>query len=55
MGPTIYFRGLYNGIYYMLAPKYEFYNYSDHGKTFNCILIVDYTMFPRYEDPWVFG
>eukprot|EP00252_Welwitschia_mirabilis_P001050 TRINITY_DN11018_c0_g1_i1.p1 TRINITY_DN11018_c0_g1~~TRINITY_DN11018_c0_g1_i1.p1 ORF type:complete len:788 (-),score=129.70 TRINITY_DN11018_c0_g1_i1:67-2430(-) len=36
MGPTISFRGLDNCVYYMLAPKGEFYNYSGCGNTFNC-------------------
>ncbi|CAM6086686.1 unnamed protein product [Calypogeia fissa] len=36
MGPTISFRGLDNQVYYMIAPKGEFYNYSGCGNTFNC-------------------
>lgn len=36
MGPTLSFRGLDNGVYYMLAPRGEFYNYSGCGNTFNC-------------------
>ncbi|KAI9124532.1 hypothetical protein K1719_004454 [Acacia pycnantha] len=35
-GPIISFRGIDNSIYYMLAPKGEFYNYSGCGNTFNC-------------------
>ncbi|XP_027340326.1 isoamylase 1, chloroplastic isoform X2 [Abrus precatorius] len=35
-GPIISFRGVDNSIYYMLAPKGEFYNYSGCGNTFNC-------------------
>ncbi|KAI4352719.1 hypothetical protein L6164_006941 [Bauhinia variegata] len=35
-GPIISFRGFDNSIYYMLAPKGEFYNYSGCGNTFNC-------------------
>ncbi|XP_024544840.1 isoamylase 1, chloroplastic [Selaginella moellendorffii] len=36
MGPIISFRGLDNRVYYMTAPKGEFYNYSGCGNTFNC-------------------
>lgn len=36
MGPTISFRGFDNHVYYMIAPKGEFYNYSGCGNTFNC-------------------
>ncbi|GAB4838264.1 Iron-sulfur assembly protein 1 [Ancistrocladus abbreviatus] len=35
-GPIISFRGIDNSVYYMLAPKGEFYNYSGCGNTFNC-------------------
>ncbi|KAH0993546.1 hypothetical protein GBA52_005029 [Prunus armeniaca] len=35
-GPILSFRGADNSIYYMLAPKGEFYNYSGCGNTFNC-------------------
>ncbi|KAL3644237.1 Iron-sulfur assembly protein 1 [Castilleja foliolosa] len=35
-GPTLSFRGLDNSIFYMLAPKGEYYNYSGCGNTFNC-------------------
>ncbi|CAH9070451.1 unnamed protein product [Cuscuta epithymum] len=35
-GPTLSFRGVDNSIFYMLAPKGEFYNYSGCGNTFNC-------------------
>ncbi|KAG6769363.1 hypothetical protein POTOM_024994 [Populus tomentosa] len=35
-GPILSFRGVDNSIYYMLAPKGEFYNYSGCGNTFNC-------------------
>ncbi|KAF8392784.1 hypothetical protein HHK36_021021 [Tetracentron sinense] len=35
-GPTLSFRGVDNSVYYMLAPKGEFYNYSGCGNTFNC-------------------
>ncbi|RDX79505.1 Isoamylase 1, chloroplastic, partial [Mucuna pruriens] len=35
-GPIISFRGIDNSIYYMVAPKGEFYNYSGCGNTFNC-------------------
>lgn len=35
-GPIISFRGVDNSMYYMLAPKGEFYNYSGCGNTFNC-------------------
>ncbi|XP_015955251.1 isoamylase 1, chloroplastic [Arachis duranensis] len=34
-GPIISFRGVDNSIYYMVAPKGEFYNYSGCGNTFN--------------------
>ncbi|KAL0346868.1 UNVERIFIED_CONTAM: Isoamylase 1, chloroplastic [Sesamum calycinum] len=34
-GPILSFRGLDNSVFYMLAPKGEFYNYSGCG-TFNC-------------------
>lgn len=30
------FRGIDNRVYYMLAPKGEYYNYSGCGNTFNC-------------------
>lgn len=36
MGLTISFRGFDNRVYYMIAPKGEFYNYSGCGNTFNC-------------------
>ncbi|GLJ10540.1 hypothetical protein SUGI_0130070 [Cryptomeria japonica] len=36
MGPILSFRGLDNSVYYMLAPRGEFYNYSGCGNTFNC-------------------
>uniref|UniRef100_A0A2P2KYT0 Glycosyl hydrolase family 13 catalytic domain-containing protein n=2 Tax=Rhizophora mucronata TaxID=61149 RepID=A0A2P2KYT0_RHIMU len=35
-GLILSFRGVDNSIYYMLAPKGEFYNYSGCGNTFNC-------------------
>uniref|UniRef100_M4CLB4 Glycosyl hydrolase family 13 catalytic domain-containing protein n=2 Tax=Brassica campestris TaxID=3711 RepID=M4CLB4_BRACM len=35
-GPIFSFRGVDNSVYYMLAPKGEFYNYSGCGNTFNC-------------------
>lgn len=35
-GPIFSFRGVDNTVYYMLAPKGEFYNYSGCGNTFNC-------------------
>ncbi|KAI4376401.1 hypothetical protein MLD38_014169 [Melastoma candidum] len=35
-GPTLSFRGIDNSVYYMLAPKGEFYNYSGCGNTLNC-------------------
>ncbi|KAL6519127.1 Iron-sulfur assembly protein 1 [Orobanche gracilis] len=35
-GPTLSFRGLDNNVFYMLAPKGEYYNYSGCGNTFNC-------------------
>ncbi|KAK1275666.1 hypothetical protein QJS04_geneDACA004141 [Acorus gramineus] len=35
-GPIISFRGIDNSVYYMLAPKGEYYNYSGCGNTFNC-------------------
>ncbi|KAJ8770189.1 hypothetical protein K2173_011524 [Erythroxylum novogranatense] len=35
-GPILSFRGVDNNIYYMVAPKGEFYNYSGCGNTFNC-------------------
>ncbi|KAH9805605.1 isoamylase 1 [Citrus sinensis] len=35
-GPILSFRGVDNSVYYMLAPKGEFYNYSGCGNTFNC-------------------
>ncbi|XP_078443501.1 isoamylase 1 [Wolffia australiana] len=35
-GPVLSFRGLANSVYYMIAPKGEFYNYSGCGNTFNC-------------------
>lgn len=35
-GPILSFRGIDNSIYYMIAPKGEFYNYSGCGNTFNC-------------------
>lgn len=36
LGPVLSFRGIDNSVYYMLAPKGEFYNYSGCGNTFNC-------------------
>ncbi|KAJ6758966.1 ISOAMYLASE 1 CHLOROPLASTIC [Salix koriyanagi] len=35
-GLTLSFKGVDNSVYYMLAPKGEFYNYSGCGNTFNC-------------------
>ncbi|KAK3437526.1 hypothetical protein EUGRSUZ_C02189 [Eucalyptus grandis] len=35
-GPVLSFRGIDNSVYYMLAPKGEFYNYSGCGNTLNC-------------------
>ncbi|WOG92683.1 hypothetical protein DCAR_0311958 [Daucus carota subsp. sativus] len=35
-GPILSFRGVDNSVYYMLAPKGEFYNYSGCGNTINC-------------------
>jgi isoamylase len=35
-GPTLSFRGLDNRVYYMLAPRGEYYNYSGCGNTLNC-------------------
>ncbi|KAL2902515.1 Isoamylase 1 chloroplastic [Bienertia sinuspersici] len=35
-GPILSFRGIDNSVFYMLAPKGEFYNYSGCGNTFNC-------------------
>ncbi|KAL2458455.1 Isoamylase 1 [Forsythia ovata] len=35
-GPLLSFRGVDNSVFYMLAPKGEFYNYSGCGNTFNC-------------------
>ncbi|XP_028078780.1 isoamylase 1, chloroplastic [Camellia sinensis] len=35
-GATLSFRGVDNSVFYMLAPKGEFYNYSGCGNTFNC-------------------
>ncbi|XWS52299.1 hypothetical protein CRYUN_Cryun11dG0056100 [Craigia yunnanensis] len=35
-GPALSFRGVDNSVYYMLAPKGEYYNYSGCGNTFNC-------------------
>ncbi|CAA0818723.1 Isoamylase 1- chloroplastic [Striga hermonthica] len=35
-GPVVSFRGLDNSVFYMLAPKGEYYNYSGCGNTFNC-------------------
>ncbi|GLU10532.1 hypothetical protein SLE2022_273260 [Rubroshorea leprosula] len=35
-GPILSFRGVDNSVYYMVAPKGEFYNYSGCGNTFNC-------------------
>ncbi|EOY32085.1 Isoamylase 1 isoform 2 [Theobroma cacao] len=35
-GPILSFRGVDNSVYYMLAPKGEYYNYSGCGNTFNC-------------------
>ncbi|XP_071725446.1 isoamylase 1, chloroplastic isoform X1 [Rutidosis leptorrhynchoides] len=35
-GPILSFRGVNNSVFYMLAPKGEFYNYSGCGNTFNC-------------------
>ncbi len=35
-GPTLNFRGLDNGIYYMLDKEGRYYNFSGCGNTFNC-------------------
>ncbi|XP_052198933.1 isoamylase 1, chloroplastic [Diospyros lotus] len=35
-GPVLSFRGVDNSVFYMLAPKGEYYNYSGCGNTFNC-------------------
>ncbi|KAL8152530.1 hypothetical protein V2J09_010290, partial [Rumex salicifolius] len=35
-GPILSFRGVDNSVFYMLAPKGEYYNYSGCGNTFNC-------------------
>ncbi|KNA19476.1 hypothetical protein SOVF_061290 [Spinacia oleracea] len=35
-GPILSFRGTDNCVFYMLAPKGDFYNYSGCGNTFNC-------------------
>ncbi|KAM3221381.1 hypothetical protein P3L10_020649 [Capsicum annuum] len=35
-GPIVSFRGIDGGVFYMLAPKGEFYNYAGCGNTFNC-------------------
>jgi glycogen operon protein len=35
-GPTLSFRGLDNGIYYMLDKEGRYYNFSGCGNTFNC-------------------
>ncbi|KAH0656998.1 hypothetical protein KY290_032995 [Solanum tuberosum] len=35
-GPILSFRGIDNSVFYTLAPKGEFYNYSGCGNTFNC-------------------
>ena len=35
-GPILSFRGVDNSVYYMLAPKGNYYNYSSGGNTFNC-------------------
>ncbi|XP_073289894.1 isoamylase 1, chloroplastic isoform X1 [Primulina huaijiensis] len=35
-GPTLSFRGLDNLVFYMTAPKGEYYNYSGCGNTLNC-------------------
>ncbi|KAL9674168.1 hypothetical protein QQ045_030438 [Rhodiola kirilowii] len=35
-GPILSFRGIDNSVYYMVAPKGEFYNYSGCGNTMNC-------------------
>ncbi|TYH75297.1 isoamylase 1, chloroplastic isoform X1 [Gossypium raimondii] len=35
-GLSVSFRGVDNCVYYMLAPKGEYYNYSGCGNTFNC-------------------
>lgn len=35
-GPLLSFRGVNNSVFYMLAPKGEFYNYSGCGNTVNC-------------------
>lgn len=35
-GLILSFRGVDNNVFYMLAPKGEFYNYSGCGNTFNC-------------------
>eukprot|EP00249_Psilotum_nudum_P010772 c22755_g1_i1 orf=134-2626(+) len=36
MGKTFSFRGFDDSMFYMRAPKGEFYNYSGCGNTFNC-------------------
>jgi glycogen operon protein len=35
-GPTLSFRGLDNGTYYMLTPEGYYYNFSGTGNTLNC-------------------
>lgn len=35
-GLTLSFKGIENSVFYMLAPKGEYYNYSGCGNTFNC-------------------
>ncbi|XP_042050903.1 isoamylase 1, chloroplastic-like isoform X2 [Salvia splendens] len=35
-GLTLSFKGIESSVFYMLAPKGEFYNYSGCGNTFNC-------------------
>jgi len=36
MGPTLSFRGIDNKVFYMLAPRGEYYNFSGCGNTVNC-------------------
>jgi isoamylase len=36
LGPTLSFRGLDNGTYYMLTPEGFYYNFSGTGNTLNC-------------------
>ncbi|MFW5748688.1 MAG: glycogen debranching protein GlgX [Chloroflexota bacterium] len=35
-GPTISFKGVDNGIFYILTPEGYYYNFSGTGNTFNC-------------------